>query len=176
MPSEVFTRRTLYQLASQRNIAAGQVPALAEQDDAPPTPAQKTSAAGAITSYGATVIRGIFQLPDVIRMTLRQDRVRWYRVASGAAHVPVPDQGYQRSVIIGVDNTDSARTVTIPSEDIGREGTIFVVKDESGGANSNNITIATEGSQTIDGSGTNTISSAYGTVRLYSNGSHLFTW
>mgnify|MGYP003147222197 CR=1 FL=1 len=60
MPSEVFTRRTLYQLASQRNIAAGQVPALAEQDDAPPTPAQKTSAAGAITSYGATVIRGIF--------------------------------------------------------------------------------------------------------------------
>jgi len=129
-----------------------------------------------VKTFGATDINGVFSMPDALRVNPKQDRVRWYRVASGSAHVPVPDQGFQRAVIIGVNNTGAPRTVTLPSEDIGREGTLFIVKDESGGANSNNITIATEGSQTIDGAGTQTISTAYGVCRMYSDGTNLFTW
>ena len=123
-----------------------------------------------------TSIQGVFDLPDAIRVNKKQDRVRWYRVASGTAHVTVPASGIQRATIIGVTDHSHVRTVTIPTEDISREGTIFVVKDEAGGAASYTITIATEGSQTIDGASTKTITSAYGVLRLYSNGTNLFSW
>ena len=123
-----------------------------------------------------TSIQGIFDLPDAIRINKKQDRVRWYRVASGVAHVTVPASGIQRATIIGVTDHSNARTVTIPTDDILREGTIFVVKDEGGSAASYTITIATEDSQTIDGASTKTITAAYGVLRLYSNGTNLFSW
>jgi len=127
-------------------------------------------------AYGQTAVNGVFQMSDALRISRKQDRVRWYRVASGSADVPVPDQGFQRAVIIAVTNTGSTRTVTIPTEDISREGAIFIIKDESGGANSNNITVATEASETIDGASSVAITADHGVVRLYSNGTHLFTW
>jgi hypothetical protein len=80
------------------------------------------------------------------------------------------------TTIIGVTNTSSPRTVTISSSDITESGKVFIIKDESGGAGTNNITIATEGSETIDGSSTVTITANYGVGRLYSNGTNLFTW
>lgn len=75
----------------------------------------------------------------------------------------------------GVTNTSSAYTLTLASRMLKR-GRVLVVKDQSGGANSNNITIATEGSETIDGSGTASITSNYGATRLYSDGTNWFTW
>ena len=79
-------------------------------------------------------------------------------------------------VIIGVTDTTVGRTVTISTADIVL-GRMFIIKDESGAAsNPNPITIDTEGAQLIDGVASVQISVAYGVVRLYSNGTNLFSW
>ena len=78
-------------------------------------------------------------------------------------------------VIIGVTDTTAPRTITISSADV-VAGRLFIIKDESGGAAANNITIATAGAETIDGAASVTIISNYGAIKLYSNGTDLFTW
>lgn len=78
--------------------------------------------------------------------------------------------------IIGVTDNSSARTVTLDTDDV-IDGNIIIIKDEAGTASSaNNITIATEGSETIDGASTQTITTDYGVLRLYSNGTNWFTF
>jgi len=79
-------------------------------------------------------------------------------------------------VFIGITDTSAARTVTIQSSDV-VEGRIFIIKDESGGAATNNITIATQGSELIDGLSTVTITANYGVGRLYvGRDGNLYTW
>jgi hypothetical protein len=77
--------------------------------------------------------------------------------------------------IYAVTSTASARTITISTADIiaGRQ---FVIKDESGAAGTNNITIDTEGSEKIDGVDTVVISTNYGSVNIYSDGTNLFIY
>jgi hypothetical protein len=75
--------------------------------------------------------------------------------------------------IIAVTSTASARTITMPAA--GMEiGQVWTVKDESGGALVNNITISGNGVN-IDGAATKVISTNYGFVNLYWNGSQFFT-
>jgi len=76
--------------------------------------------------------------------------------------------------VIGVTDTSVPRLVTISSVDIAKEGRFIYVKDESGGAGTNSITIATEGAQTIDGSATKIINTNFGSKLMYSDGSNLF--
>lgn len=71
--------------------------------------------------------------------------------------------------------TGSAVTYTIPSAKVAA-GRVFIVKDGGGGAGSNNITVATEGSETIDGSSTLVISTNYAAARLFSDGTNWFTF
>jgi hypothetical protein len=71
--------------------------------------------------------------------------------------------------IIGVTDTSSARTVTLPTS--APAGMIMEIKDESGAAATNNITVQRGGSDTIDGATSITITANYGIARLYSNGS-----
>lgn len=67
-------------------------------------------------------------------------------------------------------------TVTMQTIDL-VVGRLFIIKDESGNAsNPNPITIATQGGQTIDGVASVNITVAYGVMRLYSNGTNLFSW
>lgn len=77
--------------------------------------------------------------------------------------------------IIGVTDTSVARTITLPSTSV-VPGKTITIKDESGAAGTNNITIATAGTETIDGAATATISTNYGVIRLYSDGTNWFTW
>ena len=77
--------------------------------------------------------------------------------------------------IIAVTNTDAPRTITIDSDEVGA-GRILIVKDESGGAAANNITIATEATEKIDGQDTKVINTAYGSVSLYCNGADWFSF
>ncbi len=78
-------------------------------------------------------------------------------------------------VIVAVTNTGAARTITLATATVD-EGRIVIVKDESGGAGTNNIIIATEGAETIDGAASVVINANYGVARLYSDGSNWFTW
>jgi len=52
---------------------------------------------------------------------------------------------------------------------------IFRVKDQSGGANANNITIVTQGAQTIDGAVSIAITEDFGSVTLYTDGINLYS-
>jgi len=69
-----------------------------------------------------------------------------------------------------VDTTGGAVTLTLDTDDVvaGREITI----KDTGNGGTNNVTIATEGAETIDGAATQTISANYGYMRLCSDGTN----
>lgn len=69
---------------------------------------------------------------------------------------------------IGVTDTSVARTITLPGGVV--EGHQVIVKDESGAAGTNNITIDGNGTETIDGALTVAIDTNYGAMTLISNG------
>ena len=77
-------------------------------------------------------------------------------------------------IIIGVTDTSAVRTITLQTADA-IAGRIYIIKDESGAAGTNNIIIATQGSETIDGDGTLVIASNYGGVMLYSDNVNWFS-
>ncbi len=76
--------------------------------------------------------------------------------------------------LYGYTSTSSAFTFTIQTADI-TDGWEFTVKDESGAAGTNNITIATQGAQTIDGESSASITVDNGAIRLYTDGTNVFT-
>jgi len=77
--------------------------------------------------------------------------------------------------ITSVTNVGAGRAIEISTAVINKNGWVGTFKDETGGAAANNITISTEGAETIDGAATVVIGVNYGSVTLYSNGSNLFT-
>lgn len=92
----------------------------------------------------------------------------WTRVATAV------DAATGGAMILGVTDTSVARTMTLSTVDA-VAGKIIHIKDESGGATANNITIDTEGSELIDGQATATISVNYGVLRVYSDGTNWFS-
>ena len=77
------------------------------------------------------------------------------------------------SAILGV-SAGSAIDIRLPSAADYTAGQNFIVKDESGNAHTNNITIRTSGSQTIDGTSSIVLESPFAAVNIYSNGSDKF--
>ena len=81
--------------------------------------------------------------------------------------------------LIAVTDTTALRTITLPlaSTIVLPSGAIqeFIIKDESGGANTNNITVAATGPNTIDGAASVAISANYGISKIYTNGVNWFT-
>jgi len=77
---------------------------------------------------------------------------------------------------LGVDTTSSPLTLTIPSASAATEGQTFVVKDEGGATATNAITLSCSAAETIDGITTTTITSPYGAVSMYTNGSSWFLY
>lgn len=73
--------------------------------------------------------------------------------------------------IIGLKRAGTI-TVTLPSAAAVIPGRPYVFKDENGTANTNNYTIGTEGSETIDGASTVVISTNNGFVTVYSDGTN----
>lgn len=70
-------------------------------------------------------------------------------------------------------NTSSARTLTLPAA---ASNAFIIVKDTTGSASSNNITIARAGSEQIDGVAANkTLARAYGTWMLVCDGTNWWT-
>lgn len=75
---------------------------------------------------------------------------------------------------VAVTSTAAPRTITIPSKIIALKDWKIEISDESGGAAANNITIATQGSEKINGADTYKITNNYGSATIRSNGSNLF--
>jgi hypothetical protein len=75
--------------------------------------------------------------------------------------------------ILGVSGA-AAINLRLPSAGDYATGQYFTVKDESGAANTKNITILTSGSQTIDGQSSIALESPYAAVNIYSNGTDKF--
>jgi len=70
--------------------------------------------------------------------------------------------------------TGGGDTITLPAAATAGEGRQYIIKDESGTAATNNITIDGSGSETIDGSLTVAINQNYGSVNIYTDGSNWF--
>ncbi len=76
--------------------------------------------------------------------------------------------------LIAYTSTASSYTATLPAASSGNAGQLWIIKDESGGAATHPITIATSGGN-IDGVSSKVISTNYGSMRIYSNGTNYFT-
>jgi len=91
---------------------------------------------------------------------------------------PVTNATYQTTgleSILHVEYTATgAVTVTLDRDEV-TDGRRIVIKDAGGNATAQNITIDTEGAETIDGAADLTISTDYNSVVLYSDGSNWFT-
>lgn len=72
-------------------------------------------------------------------------------------------------VFIAVD-TNASRTITLPLASAVTEGRIYAIKDETGLANANPITVAAAGSDEIDGEVSLELDSNFGCTWLISNG------
>lgn len=94
------------------------------------------------------------------------DGEKFTRVAVAVSYAAKPTDSF-----IAVTNTSSARTITLPKNtNTIREVQRFVIKDESGAAGTNAITIDVEDSGTIDGLSSITVSNDYGYVAVYHDG------
>ena len=79
-----------------------------------------------------------------------------------------------KTYYIGVDTTNNVVDIRLPSASLLLNGQTYVVKDEGGAANSNNITILASGAETIDGANSIVLESPYASVQLYCNGSNKY--
>jgi uncharacterized protein DUF5907/copper-binding protein NosD/parallel beta helix pectate lyase-like protein len=79
----------------------------------------------------------------------------------------------QGDYLIAYTALAAPRTVTLPTA-VGVENQQYIVKDESGNAATNNITVATTSGQTIDGAANKIINSNYQSYTFYSDGANWF--
>ena len=75
---------------------------------------------------------------------------------------------------IGIDSSGGTIDVRLPNAANLSDGQTYVIKDEAGSANTNNITILASGSQTIDGQNSIVLESPYASIQLYCNGANKF--
>ena len=75
---------------------------------------------------------------------------------------------------IGIDTSLNPIAVRLPDASALSDGQTYVMKDEGGVSNTNNITILASGSQTIDGQNTIVLESPYASIQLYCNGTDKF--
>jgi len=77
---------------------------------------------------------------------------------------------------IGVTSTSAARSLTLPPIISVFLNAMMIIKDESGGAAANNITINCFGADTIEGVTNKIINSNYGVLRLVRGPTQWFLW
>ncbi len=77
-------------------------------------------------------------------------------------------------IIVGT--TATSITITLATAEL-KKGRVYIIKDEGGVASGgSNVIVATQGSATIDGAATKTISTDFGVLRLYSDETNWFSF
>jgi hypothetical protein len=74
----------------------------------------------------------------------------------------------------GVDTSSLAIEIRLLDANQLDSGQMYVIKDEAGNANNNNITVLTSGSQTIDGQNSIVLMSPNASIQVYCNGSNKY--
>ncbi len=77
--------------------------------------------------------------------------------------------------LVGLTNLSYSPSIGLPLPRIVGSGKTYIIKDETGGAVTTTITIRSDGEKLIDGASTSTITTAYGSRMLYSDGANWFT-
>lgn len=67
-------------------------------------------------------------------------------------------------------DTSASRNITLPAASALSPGRIYIVKDSTGQSNTNNITVAAAGADTIDGSASQVLDSNYGSWTIVTDG------
>ena len=67
-------------------------------------------------------------------------------------------------------DTTVARTITLPLASGVSAGRIYIIKDSSGQSETNNISLAIQGSDTVDGASSQTLNSNYGSWTIVGDG------
>lgn len=75
---------------------------------------------------------------------------------------------------IGTDSTNGPISIRLPSATALSDGQAYVIKDETGMASNNNVTILASGSQTIDGQNSVVLESPFASLQLYCNGANKY--
>lgn len=123
-----------------------------------------------MTKWNASITNLKVKKDLKVERTADLDAVKVKYVGKTSAYTATGDD-----CIIGVNTTSAAVTITLGS-DLVSEGRIVIIKDIGGAAATNAITVATEGSETIDGSASTTITTNYGVLRLFSDGTNWFSF
>ena len=79
-------------------------------------------------------------------------------VNKAVKHATADYQALGEDLYIGVDTSAGAYTITLPADADINDGHKVIIDDEDGNSNTNNITVATPGSETVEGGATATIS------------------
>ena len=75
---------------------------------------------------------------------------------------------------IGTDTSSDVLSIRLPDAANLIDGQTYVVKDEAGTADTNNVTILASGSQTIDGQNSVVLESPFASIQLYCNGTNKY--
>mgnify|MGYP007063366316 CR=1 FL=1 len=75
---------------------------------------------------------------------------------------------------LGINSTNGAVEIRLPDAAGCSDGQTYVIKDEGGNANTNNITVLASGAQTIDGVNSIVLESPYAALQLYCNGTNKY--
>jgi hypothetical protein len=128
--------------------------------------------AGTMPAYYADLFWIVINLSNPRPGPIAGDIAADYRWINNYTQTAISYQVLGTDVIIGVSNTAAPRTITMPNTGI-VTGQRWTIKDESGGAAGNNITVNGNG-YLIDGAATFPISTNYGSMDLYYNGSAFY--
>jgi len=124
-----------------------------------------------ITPDGAGGVEwSLVPLPDTDRLIDLLGGINFQRRSTAVDLVM--DTGGVIDFFVAVIDTTAPRTITLPAATDGRA---VVIKDQSGGAAGNAITVLPPAG-TIDGAASLPINTNYGVLRCYSDGANWFTW
>ena len=103
------------------------------------------------------------QLTQAVNTMVNRLNIPYEKVTVSAYTIKIDD------LLVDV-NVSQATTLTLPKS--APIGTNYMIKDSSGNANTNNITVSANTGDTIQGSATNVINTNYGLLKLVYDGTN----